>query len=697
MAILEKIRVQLGVFVSIVIALALLSFLIDPTSLQNVMSSISSKYNVGEINGKSVSYNEFTAQVENLEQINQILTGQATKTEQQHEQIRNAAWQSFLDKYLFLKNAQAAGINVGTAELLDLTSGDMVSPLIAQNPLFLDENGNFSREGLAEFAAQAKVDQTGNVKAYWDYLQNGVFMQQYYSKYGAMFTQSAYTNPLMLTKSIEENNNTSDIEFVMVPYGNTQDSTITVTDKEIVKYYKEHKHLYKQQASREMEYVVFEVVPSASDIEEATVQANALHDEFIETDNLKSFLLKNSDRQYSEYYYKSGELNTVNADINKFVFGDGKQEVSPLYTRNNVFYAARVLDSRMVPDSVYVRHILLQGDDEEKADSLLTVLKKKGSNFALLAAQYSADQQSALGNQGELGWMTQSYMVPGMEAVMTAKVGVPFIMDTQYGKHIVEVTQASEPLLKKQVAIFERAILPSKATYNDYYSRANEFAVAADGKYETYKAAVAEMGLYSHPVNRLLEGTSRFGTIDNAREVTRWAFDAKEGKASSVITVNNNYFFVAALKKIHKEGTATVEEMAPSIRNILYAEKAGEKKCAEVAEKVAGLGSMQAVADALDATVSTQENITFSSLTSQALDPKLVGAVSVSEPGVISKPFVGSIGVYVYRVTAHDTGAFYTEDDAKTADAQKTQYSLQSLMNVMADDANVVDHRTRFF
>ncbi len=697
MAILEKIRVQLGVFVSIVIALALLSFLIDPTSLQNVMSSISSKYNVGEINGKAISYNEFNAQVEEYEQINQIMTGQSSRTDQQHEQIRNAAWQSFLDKYLFLKNAQAAGINVGTAELLDLTSGDMVSPLFAQNPLFLDENGNFSRENLAEFAAQAKIDQTGNVRTYWDYLQNAAFMQQYYSKYGSLFTQSAYINPLMLTKSIEENNNTSDIEFVMVPFGNAQDSTITVTDKEISKYYKEHKHLYKQQASREMEYVVFEVVPSAEDIEAATVQANALHDEFIETDNLKSFLLKNSDRQYSEYYYKNNELNTINTDINKFVFGDGKQEVSPLYTRNNVFYAVRVLDSKMVPDSVYVRHILLQGDDEEKADSLLTVLKRKGSNFALVAAQYSADQQSALGNQGELGWMTQTYMVPGMEAVMTAKVGVPFIMETQYGKHIVEVTQTSEPLLKKQVAIFERAILPSKATYNDYYSRANELAVAADGKYENYKAAVAEKGLYSHPVNRLLEGTSRFGTIDNAREVTRWAFDAKEGKASSVITVNNNYFFVAALKKIHKEGTATVEEMAPSIRNVLYSKKAGEKKCAEVAEKVAGLGSMQAVADALDATVSTQENITFSSLTSQSLDPKLVGAVSASEPGVISKPFIGSIGVYVYRVTAHDTGAFYTEDDAKVAEVQKAQYNLQTLMNVMADDAKVVDHRTKFF
>ncbi len=693
MAILQTIRVQLGVFVSIVIALALLGFLIGDF-LRGGPSS--SKTKVGEINGETISYEEFTAKVDEYEQINQIMSGQASRTEEEHDQIRSAAWQSFLEKYLFMKNARAAGINVGTAEVIDLTTGDMMSPLISQNPAFLDENGDFSMDNLVEFTNAVQSDQSGNLKLYWDYLQNTVYSRQFYSKYGSLFTQSAYVNPLMLTRSIEENNNTSDIEFIMMPLGYERDSTISVTNKEIIKYYKDHKHLYKQTASREIEYVVFEVVPSAEDIQEATVQANELHDEFIETDNVKSFLLKNSDRQYSDYYYKEGELATISADIDNFVFGEGDPIDSPLYKRDNVFYAAKVLDTRMVPDSVYVRHILLQGDDEEKADSLMTVLKK-GGNFAVLAAQYSADQNSALSNQGEIGWLTQNYMIQGMESVMTAKAGTPFIMDTQYGKHIVEITKTSKPLKKKQVAIFERAILPSKATYNDYYSLANEFAVAADGKYENYLAAVAEKGLYSHTEDELLENTSRFGAIDNAREVTRWAFDAKKGKVSSVITVNNNYFFVVAVKEVHKEGYATVQEKAAAINNILYAEKAGEKLAAEVAEKMEGLGSMQAIADALGAIISTRENITFSSLTSQSLDAKLVGAVSVAEPGVISKPLVGDLGVYVYRVTDRDTGAFYTEDDAKTANDQKVQYNLQVLVNVMAEDANVIDHRARFF
>ena len=42
MAVLETIRVKFGVVITALIAIALLSFIIDPTTLQNVASSMSS-------------------------------------------------------------------------------------------------------------------------------------------------------------------------------------------------------------------------------------------------------------------------------------------------------------------------------------------------------------------------------------------------------------------------------------------------------------------------------------------------------------------------------------------------------------------------------------------------------------------------------------------------------------------------------
>ena len=697
MAVLEKIRVKLGVFITVVIALALLSFIIDPSTLQSVSSTMSSKYDVGEINGKSVSYNEFQKDVEYYTSINEIMTGSSVSTEQQQVAIRNQAWQELINKFLFLKNAKAAGISVSEAEMISLTTGDMVSPMISQNPAFMDESGNFSKDRFVQFVQQTSSDQSGSLKAYWDYLQNTIYTQQYYAKYGSLFSQSDFTNPLMLAREVEDNNNTTDVEFVMVPYSFQTDSTIVVSDSEIKAYYDSHKKFYKQPASRDIEYVVVEVKPSDEDIAATNKMITDVYDEFATTENMKNFLLKNSDRQLSDYYYKRGELNTISSEINDFVFNDGKG-ASKVFTKDNTFYVARVMDTKMIPDSVYVRHILLQGEQESLADSLVKVLKSGKESFANVAALYSADQNTAAPERGDIGWMTQTYMIPGFESVMTARLNTVFTLDTQYGKHIVEVTKRTEPIEKKQVAILERETLASKETFNEYYAKANAVATKSEGKYENFRKAVEEEGLYAHPVNRMLESSDRLGSIDDTKEVTRWVFEQKKpGKVSNIITVNNNYFFVVALKGIHKEGYAKVSEVTSGIKSVLYAEKRGEKVAAEVAEKIKGLGSMEAIASALETTVSTKEGVTFASMTSQGLDPKFIGAISVAEPGRISAPLAGSIGVYVYKVTAHDTGAFFTEDDAKARDAQMSQYELQMLVPVMIQDADVTDNRARFY
>ena len=69
----------------------------------------------------------------------------------------------------------------------------------------------------------------------------------------------------------------------------------------------------------------------------------------------------------------------------------------------------------------------------------------------------------------------------------------------------------------------------------------------------------------------------------------------------------------------------------------------------------------------------------------------------MAEDGVISGPVAGNIGVYVYKVTGRDAGAFFTEDDAKARDAQMAQYSTQMVVPVMMDDAEVKDNRARFY
>jgi len=663
MAVLETIRVKLGVLITVLIAVALLSFIIDPSTLQSVSSSMSSKYDVGEINGKSISYTDFQADVDKFTTINEILTGGSAQNEQQHASIRNAAWQSLVDKYLFVKNAEKAGIHVGEEELLSLISGDLESPVFTQNPAFFDENGNFSKNMVLEFISYMDSDQTGRLHLYWEWLQEQAKNQQYYAKYNSLFTASNYANPLTLANQIADNNNTFNVEFVMVPMGYAgQDSTIVVSDSEIKKYYDAHKKFYRQPASRDIEYVVYEVVPSAEDIEAANQALVNVYDEFASTDNMKAFLLANSDRQYDSRWYKAGELNSVAKEVNDFAFADKKVEgVSPVISKGNTFYAVKVVEEAMVPDSVYVKYAPAT---VENVDSVLTA--------------------------SEATWLPQ---IAGFEDLMTAAKNSTVTVNGM----VFNVIDRTAPVAKKRVAVLEKAAVASKETVNGFYAKANTLATKSAGKYDNFVKAVAEESVYAHPVSKMLESADRLGAVENTKEVTRWAFDAKVGDVSNIITVNNNYFIVAALKGIHKEGYAPVAEVSESIKNVLYSEKAVAKKAAEVSEKIAGLNDMQAIAEALGTTVSTKDGIAFSSMSAQGLDPKFIGAASVSEEGKICGPVSGNIGVYVYKVTGRDTGSFFTEDDAKTRDAQMNQYAAQMVLPVMMDDAEVKDNRARFF
>ena len=696
MAVLEKIRVKFGLAASIIIALGLLSFIVDPSEVISAFQSMSSKYDVGQIGGKAISYTDFQEDVQRMTTINELMSGSSAQGAQQQAQARDAAWQDLIYRHLFVKNANAAGIYVGADEVVDLTTGNNLSPLVAQNPAFSGEDGQFSKDQLLKFIQNMDSDETGQLRLYWNFLQSSISNQQYSEKYASLFELAP--NSLMLRKAVEENNNTTDVSFVMVPYGYQTDTTVVVSDAEIKDYYKAHKQFYKQEESRDIEYVVFEVEPSAKDIQATREQFAELYEEFAATDNMKSFLMKNSDRSLSDYWYKEGELRTIAPAVDEFVW-KSKAPVSEIITGSgNKFYAARVMESRMIPDSAYVKHILLQGEDaRQTADSLMGVVRK-GEDFASLAALYSADKGSRDGGElGNIGWMTQSYMIPGFESVLTADAGKPFVLDTQYGSHVVVVTRKSAPVAKKRVAVFEKEALASKETFNDYYSRANKFATIATGSVENYRKAVDSLGVYSHPLNKMLQSNERLGSIDNTKEITRWAFDNKAGKVSDIKTVDNNYFFIVAVTGDHKEGYSTVGEVASQIRQQLYQEKLGVKKAAEIAAEIEGLDDLQAIADKLGTTVSSQSGIAFASMGAQGLDPKFIGALSVAPEGRICGPVAGSIGVYVYQVTGREVGAFFTEEDAKSRDAQMSRYAAQMIIPVMMQDADVKDNRARFY
>lgn len=654
MAVLETIRVKFGILISVLIAVALLSFIVDFGTIQS-LSSTSSKYDVGEIDGKSISYTDFQAEIEKITAISEM-NGNPVQGDEALAMVRQQAWQQFVNEYLFIPSAKAAGFNVGEEEMYQLLSGEMLSGFLMQ--MF---QGQLNKELLVEIEAQVEADETGRMRLFWDNLLETVYTDQFYTKYQSLFAKSSFNNALAVAEQVKDNNTTFDVEFVVVPFGFTQDSTIVVSDKEIKDYYTAHKDNFKQIASRDIEYIVIDIVPSADDVTAANNAIAAVYDEFVAAENMKTFLLSKSERQLEKRWYKAGELNTLSSEVEAFVNSARVGDVSPIFQNGNSFYAVKVMESAQVPEQVQVKY---------------TQAGVEGAAEALAAA--------------EPQWISQ---MDGFEDLMTTAKGQQITINGM----LFEVVDTKDVVLKKRVAILEKTAQPSDATRSACYAKANSVASKAGGKLEGFKKAVEEDGLYAHPYNRMPESANRLGSVEHTKEVTRWAFEAKVGQVSGIISIDNKYYVVAALKGIHKEGYTPVEEVAARIKPVLYQEKAAAKKTAEVAEKINGLTDLAAVAEALGTTVSTKEDVTFASFTSAGLDNKFIGAASVAEVGALNGPLQGNTGVYVYVVTDRSEGAFFTEDDAALREQQMSYSALQMLLPVMMDQAEVKDNTARFY
>ena len=695
MAVLEKIRVKMGAFITVLIAIALLSFVIDPSTLQSAMSMFSSKYDVGEINGEGITYQEYQQKVDYFTKIYQLSAGTSSTNEQTQEAINNTAWQNEITDRVMIPAVENAGITLGNDELYDLTQGANISPVLMQEAAFVGEDGLFNRQKVVDFVQAISQDASGQLAMYWNFLEDNIVKDHMYTKYISLLEKSMYMSPAELNQAIANNNTTYNVDFIVKPYGFSIDSTITVSSKEVSDYYAKNKEMFRQNESRDLEYVVFEVVPSEADLDAAREDFDKTYNEFVAAENVKNFLARNSDVQYNPYYYKAGELSAYASELEDFAAAAKVGESLAPFQQENTFIAAKVMDIKQMPDSVFVKHILLQGEDEAKADSLLAVAKK--ADFAQLAMAYSADKNPNVAEAGDLGWMTQQYMIPGMESVLLAKKGDLMTIKTQYGTHIVKVTDITKPVRKAQVAILVKEAVASKTTYSDFYAKANDIATASEGNVEKFNAAAKEMGVPVYPAIRVLPGAKTLANYQHTREISRWANESKVGDVSPIITVDNKYFFVVALTAIHPEGYASVNEVYPDIETFLMAEKKGEKVAQETKAAIEGATTIEEAAEKLNTTVSNQSGMAFSSLTSQQLDPKFIGAVAGAPVNTLVGPVIGDLGVYYFTVKDKEVGAFYTEDDAKTRNAQVFSTVARYVPSIITESANIVDSRYKFY
>ena len=685
MAVLEKIRVKFGILITVLVALALLSFILDPQTLRSAADRFSSDNKVGSMNGKSISYREYYEQLNNMTELAKLM-GQNPSSEEQQAQLRDAAWHSIYENEVFIPKATAAGLYVGEDEMIDLTQGSNISPVLMQQPMFLDANGNFSREALVSFVQSIDADQSGSYSAYWSFLEESVYREQLLAKYASLVQNSDFLTDLEKERLVAEGNVTADVDFVFVPVSFLQDSTVTVSDEEIRSYYNEHKEGFRQPDNRDIEYVMWEVVPSDFDLSDARAEFDELYKEFATDDNLKAFVTLHSDSKWNPYYYTEDQL-AANPEFQETAFHAPMGTVSPVVTENNTIGAVRVTDVRNMADSAHVFYKVFAIDKEQEADEFL-------------AQQSRRVEESEF---TEMGWLTQEIILSNglsdfSPVFDTDRKVIKVKSTTNQAVFVLYVPEKTRPVKKVQLATLLKNVLPSDETYCDFQMKAVEFADACDGKYDKFQKLALEQNLPVIPINNMVQSNRRIGPADNAREVVSWVFDkkTKAGDVSDLKIVDNKYYFVTAVTKTRKEGYVDVKEVASQIKTILSARKSVEKKKAEVEKQIAGLTDLEQIAETLGTTVSHYPGLSFASSQLNQTDPALSGAVAVADEGKIGV-VGGNLGVYVYDVTARNTGTFFSEADAQTQLARNASYHNSILQSVIANEAEIKDNRARFF
>ncbi|MFQ8804782.1 MAG: SurA N-terminal domain-containing protein [Alistipes indistinctus] len=247
MATLNTLRTRGGVIVSIVIGIALLAFLLgDLSSAGNMMNA--RKMRVGEIDGNKIGYLEYTEQVDYLTGIQQTMTGKDALSSEEQMQVQNFAWDNLLNKYVLAPGFEDAGILVSENEQVDMVDGNYISPVITGT--FVNPNtGVYDPAMLRNFVSNMDQDPTGKAGMIWNYMKNQMVKQRLFTKYVGLVSKGIYVTDLEVEQGVNNANSLSNIAYILKEYSQIPDSTVTVPESDVRKYYKEHERMFRQSAS----------------------------------------------------------------------------------------------------------------------------------------------------------------------------------------------------------------------------------------------------------------------------------------------------------------------------------------------------------------------------------------------------------------------------------------------------------------
>ena len=256
MATLQKIRNRAGVLVAIIIGLALGAFILGDLFRSGRSLFQRKQMEIANIDGQTFQYTDFQKKADQLSEIYKMNSGKNQVDESMWEQIREQTWQAMVRDALMNKVYKKLGLAVSPDELYDMVQGSNISPIVKS--LFTDRStGTFDRSNVIRFLKGLETNATPEQREYWLYLEKEISDERALTKYDNLIKLGLYTTNEEAQQELNEKNNIVNFNYIALPYSSVNDSLISVSQADLKNYYDSHKQAYKQEESRNIEYVTF--------------------------------------------------------------------------------------------------------------------------------------------------------------------------------------------------------------------------------------------------------------------------------------------------------------------------------------------------------------------------------------------------------------------------------------------------------
>jgi peptidyl-prolyl cis-trans isomerase D len=696
MAVLAKIRQRSALLIA-AIAIALFAFIIQDLIGKGGLGQ--NTKDVGSIDGKDISFEDFRIKVSNVEKSQEGITSTAAA---------NRVWDQEVSVALLTSEFDKLGLRVGEKHLLEVLKAD---ENIGKNPLFLNAAGMFDITKFKEYFKSNPAQ-----SQYLKDREKDAELNAKYQIYNTLIKAAVYTTESEGKLKYEMEANKVNFAYVAGLYSTIKDSDVKITDAEIVDFMKKNEKKYKADESREVEYVLIEDKASVTDENEVKSKINGLlsgsvvynqatgkNDTlpgFRSAANTVEFVNSNSDVPYDSTYIAKKNLPAIDADK---LFNLAPGEVYGPYIFGKYYCISKSMGKKLGVNAK-ASHILISYEGTQvpnqkekrnkeqakaKAEAILAQVNANPDSFLMLAFTNSDDSSAQQG--GDLGYFGPNQMVkPFNDFVFNNGIGKVGLVETPFGFHIIKITDKLDGI---RLATVAQKIEASEATSDKIFTQATKFEMDAADKDFAKLAKDMKLTIAAPVTVKAMD--EAFGPLGNQRTIVRWAFedDTKIGAVKRFEVANLGHV-IAKVKSIDKSGLVSITLARPYVEPILK----NKKKAELIKAKMTGT-SLEAIAKATGSTIQQATAVTMENpmLVGAGPEPQVVGNAFALSANKLSAPIEGNTGVYVVKNVST-----VKAPDLKSHEAYVAKLKSQSASDVnrvipaLKGNAKIEDNRKQF-